>query len=112
MVNCYQCNKEIKKKSELLVKPSVYWIYPSFPYTLYHLSCYEDGNYGKHGPITFFKNNKFGLTYFIYAFVVLVVFVWIYFQFFEPLLLVPPGAFLLFNLWIILKIRGVVKNLK
>jgi hypothetical protein len=112
MVKCNFCNKEIKKKGELLIKPSVGWVHPTFPYTVYHLSCYKEGNLGIHGPITFFKNKRFGLTYLGYVFAPVILFSWFYVLFLEPLWFVPAGAFLVFNLWIMLRIRKVVKSLK
>jgi len=112
MVNCNFCNDEIKKKDELLVKPSVGWVYPSFPYTVYHKSCFEKSNTGIHGPMTFFKNKRFGLTYLAYVAVPLIVFGWLYVQYFEVLWFIPAGVYLLFNLWIMVKIWGVFKSLK
>jgi len=42
----------------------------------------------------------------------LIVFGWLYVQYFEVLWFIPAGVYLLFNLWIMVKIWGVFKSLK
>jgi hypothetical protein len=113
MVKCNFCKEEIKNKKDLLIKPSVFWVYPKFPYTAYHQSCFEKSKITTHGPINIYKDQKIGVTYFGYIILPLLIFAYLYYQNPSQLIFwsVVSIVFLLFNAWIIIKILKSAKSL-
>jgi len=107
---CEHCKKEIKGKNDLLIKPSIFWIVPKFPYTSYHSQCFKKAKTTKHGPITFYKDEKLHGGFFLYAFIVTILLLIGFWNIGPQTAIIIASLFLLFNIWILLKILKFTKN--